>query len=83
MSATGPTVVVTGASRGLGRGCALAFGAQGARLVLLARNIAELESVAAEVRASGGQARAIACDVTRVEEVQPRQPRVSLLARAS
>lgn len=63
-------VVVTGASRGLGRGCALAFAGPGTEVALVARNAAQLESVANEVRARGGSARAIACDVTRDEQVQ-------------
>jgi NAD(P)-dependent dehydrogenase (short-subunit alcohol dehydrogenase family) len=62
-------VVVTGASRGLGRGCALAFAGRGTEVALVARSAAELETVADEVRARGGGARVIACDVTRDEEV--------------
>ena len=56
----GPVVVVTGASRGLGRGCALAFGAHAAEVVLIARKSAELEELAAEIRDQGGHARAVA-----------------------
>jgi NAD(P)-dependent dehydrogenase (short-subunit alcohol dehydrogenase family) len=63
------TVVVTGASRGLGRGCALAFAGRGTEVALIARGAAELESVAEEVRACGGSARVIECDVTRDERV--------------
>jgi NAD(P)-dependent dehydrogenase (short-subunit alcohol dehydrogenase family) len=65
-----PTVVITGASRGLGRGCALAFAAQGAEVVLLARNAGPLSELALEITAQGGKARAVACDVTRAAEVQ-------------
>ena len=65
-----PVVVVTGASRGLGRGCALAFGGQGAEVIVVARNHYELESVAEEIRRQGGQSRAVACDVTHAREVQ-------------
>lgn len=63
-------VVVTGASRGLGRGCALALAGQRTEVALIARSAAELESVAEEVRARGGSARVIECDVTRDEHVQ-------------
>ena len=66
----GPVVVVTGASRGLGRGCSLAFGTQAAEVVLIARKSVELEELAAEIRDQGGHARAVACDVTRTSEIQ-------------
>jgi len=64
------TVVVTGASRGLGRGCALAFAARGAEVLLLARDAVQLDRVAEEIRALGGRARALSCDVTRSDEVR-------------
>ena len=70
MSAAGRTVVITGASRGLGRGCALAFAAEGAEVVLVARNADQLDEVAGEITALGGNARATPCDVTRPEEVR-------------
>ena len=63
-------VVITGASRGLGRGCALAFAAQGAEVMLVARNAEQLDAVAAEIRDKGGRARTFAGDVTRPEVVQ-------------
>jgi NAD(P)-dependent dehydrogenase (short-subunit alcohol dehydrogenase family) len=66
----GGTVVITGASRGIGRGCAEAFASQGAEVVLVARNRDELESLAARIRASGGKARAAPCDVTCAPDVQ-------------
>ena len=63
-------VVITGASRGLGRGCALAFAAQGAEVVLLARNAEPLNQLALEIASRGGRARAVPCDVTQAAEVQ-------------
>jgi NAD(P)-dependent dehydrogenase (short-subunit alcohol dehydrogenase family) len=66
----GRIVVITGASRGIGRGCAEAFAAQGAEVVLVARNRDELESLAAQIRASGGKARTAPCDVTSAPDVQ-------------
>jgi NAD(P)-dependent dehydrogenase (short-subunit alcohol dehydrogenase family) len=63
-------VVVTGASRGIGRGCAEAFAAAGAEVVLVARNRDELESLAALIRSSGGKARATPCDMTSAHDVQ-------------
>jgi NAD(P)-dependent dehydrogenase (short-subunit alcohol dehydrogenase family) len=61
-------VVVTGASRGIGRGCALAFGSMGETLVLVGRTAHELEAVADEIRARGGEARCAVCDLTRSAE---------------
>ncbi|MGP2439564.1 SDR family oxidoreductase [Streptomyces sp. JW3] len=58
-----PVVVVTGASAGVGRATARAFGARGASVVLLARGRDGLERTAAEVRAAGGRALPISVDV--------------------
>lgn len=49
MDLKGKTVIITGASRGIGRATALAFGEQGANLVLIARNQEKLEEVQKEV----------------------------------
>jgi short-subunit dehydrogenase len=56
-------VVLTGASRGIGRELALQLAGQGARLALSARDAAALEEVAAECRKLGGEAVAIPADV--------------------
>jgi 3-oxoacyl-[acyl-carrier protein] reductase len=53
---TGRVVFVTGASRGIGRACALAFAASGAQLVLHARTEAHLDEVAAEIAKLGAPA---------------------------
>jgi 3-oxoacyl-[acyl-carrier protein] reductase len=63
----GRTVVVTGASRGLGRAMALAFGAEGA-FVWAGFHRAEGEA-AETVKALGANARAIRFDVTKLDEV--------------
>ena len=55
---------MTGASRGIGRTIARRFGAEGARVVLAARDLASCERASAEIRAAGGDALAIECDVT-------------------
>src|SRR5215211_1423851 len=56
--------IVTGASKGIGRAIARAFAAQGAKVVIAARNHSELESVASEIASDGGAASAIPTDVT-------------------
>lgn len=55
--------MVTGASRGLGAALGRALAREGARVALVARGEAELEAVAAEIRANGGEAHALAGDV--------------------
>jgi 3-oxoacyl-[acyl-carrier protein] reductase len=64
-SLKGRSVIVTGASKGIGRGIALRFGLAGCNVVVAARGIREAESVVAEIVAAGGAAKAITADVTR------------------
>ena len=59
----GLNALVTGASSGIGRLLALRMAAAGARLALVARRETELEELAEEIRAGGGEAVALACDV--------------------
>ncbi len=66
----GKIALVTGASQGIGRACALALAAQGATVALAARNIEKLESVAAEITAAGGTARAYALDVASEDSIK-------------
>ena len=56
--------LVTGAGQGIGRGLALALGAAGARVALIGRTRATLDTVAAELRAGRGNAIAIVADAT-------------------
>src|SRR3954463_13002398 len=65
----GRTVLITGASSGIGRACAFAFAKEGACVVLAARRLELLEQVAIEVRATGGDARTVRCDVTSAQDV--------------
>ncbi|MBI4484027.1 MAG: SDR family oxidoreductase [Acidobacteria bacterium] len=66
----GRRAVVTGAGRGIGRSIALAFARAGADVALTARSLAELEQVAAEVRAIGRRSLAVPCDVTDAKQVE-------------
>jgi len=60
----GKTVLVTGASSGIGRETALTFATAGANVVLVARRAAALAKVATQARASGAEALSVATDVT-------------------
>lgn len=62
--------IVTGASRGIGRATALALAREGARVVLAARDAADLQEVARAVTALGREAFVVPTDVTSQEQVK-------------
>jgi NAD(P)-dependent dehydrogenase (short-subunit alcohol dehydrogenase family) len=63
------TVVITGASAGIGRATARLFGARGARVGLIARGQAGLDGAARDVKEAGGTALAISADVSDYDQV--------------
>ena len=63
MELSNAKVLLTGASRGLGRSLALALAASGARVVLVARGAEDLAEVVREIRETGGTAYPIVDDV--------------------
>jgi 7-alpha-hydroxysteroid dehydrogenase len=63
-SLQGQAAIVTGAGKGIGRACALALAQAGADVALAARTQSDLDAVAAEIRAMGRRAIAVACDVS-------------------
>jgi 3-oxoacyl-[acyl-carrier protein] reductase len=67
---TGRVALVTGASQGIGRACALALAEGGAAVALMARNEEKLAGVAKEIETKGGQAAAFRMDVANEDEVK-------------
>ncbi len=65
----GQTALVTGASRGLGRAIALAFGKAGANVACVARSADKLKETVDAVVAAGGVAEAFTCDVSQSSSV--------------
>ncbi|HYJ27866.1 MAG TPA: SDR family NAD(P)-dependent oxidoreductase [Nocardioides sp.] len=72
----GRTVLVTGASSGIGEATARAAAATGARVVLVARRESELERVRAAIEASGGHASSYVADLSDVDAVDALVARV-------
>lgn len=66
----GKTVLVTGASRGIGEAICRYFAAEGANVVLLARNEARVEEIAGELTVEGFRAVGFACDVADYDDVE-------------
>jgi 3-oxoacyl-[acyl-carrier protein] reductase len=73
------TALVTGASRGIGRACALSLSAAGHHVVLAARQMDKLETVAGEIREKGGQATVISLDLGSADNI--RESMKALLAQ--
>jgi 3-oxoacyl-[acyl-carrier protein] reductase len=67
---TGRVALITGASQGIGRACALALAESGAHIGLAARNQEKLAAVAKEIEDKGGQAGAFAMDVSNEDSVK-------------
>ncbi|UCE34403.1 MAG: SDR family oxidoreductase [Deltaproteobacteria bacterium] len=63
------TAIVTGGSRGIGKAIALGFGDSGAKVVVAARKVHLLEEVVEEIRATGGEALAVKCDLSNDNEL--------------
>ena len=66
----GRVALVTGASQGIGRACALELARAGATVALAARNEAKLKELAAEIEAAGGTAEAFALDVASEDSIK-------------
>jgi 3-oxoacyl-[acyl-carrier protein] reductase len=67
---TGRVALITGASQGIGRACALALAEGGAAIALAARNEEKLSQVAREIESQGGQAASFPMDVGNEDQVK-------------
>jgi len=66
----GKVAIITGSSRGLGLASAKGLAEHGARVVISGRKADACEAAVAEIRATGGEAIAVPCNISRKEEVQ-------------
>ena len=70
ISLDGRVAMVTGASQGIGRACAVALARAGAQVALAARNSAKLAEVAAEIEAAGGKAMPFEMDLASEDSIK-------------
>jgi NAD(P)-dependent dehydrogenase (short-subunit alcohol dehydrogenase family) len=66
----GKVVVVTGATSGIGKECALRLARADATVILVARTVEKLDEVLAEIAEKGGTAQAYSCDVSSAEDCE-------------
>jgi 3-oxoacyl-[acyl-carrier protein] reductase len=69
-SLNGRIALITGASQGIGRACALILAEAGATVALAARNEAKLQEAAAQITGAGGKAGAYKLDVSSEDEIK-------------
>ena len=69
-SIAGRSVIVTGASKGIGKGIAKVFARNGGKVLVVSRHLDEAEACAEELRRAGGTAKGHAGDVTKMGDMQ-------------
>lgn len=66
----GKVAIITGGNSGVGKATALLFAKEGAKVVISARREAQLEEVAAEIRAAGGEVLPVVTDISKPEDAK-------------
>jgi 3-oxoacyl-[acyl-carrier protein] reductase len=74
---TNRTALITGASRGIGRACALALSEAGARVALAARNVEQLEELAGQIRGLGRDAFVVPLDLASPDSIKEAASKVA------
>src|SRR5262249_19957895 len=69
-SLKGKSVIVTGGSKGIGKGIARVFAGHGAKVLIVARHLKDAEAAAQEMGKAGGTASAFAADVTKLSDME-------------
>ena len=64
----GKVAVITGGNSGIGACAAHLFAKEGAKVVISARRVEQLEAVAAKIKEAGGEALAVPCDISNKEQ---------------
>ncbi|MBL8100839.1 MAG: SDR family oxidoreductase [Anaerolineales bacterium] len=70
MEVKGKVVIVTGASSGIGEATAREFGREGAKVVLAARRVDKLQTVAEEINKMGTESLVVQADLSKLEDIQ-------------
>ena len=70
MRLSGRIALVTGASQGIGRACAVKLTEAGAAVALVARNLEKLNEIAGQINSQGGKAFVFACDLSEEEQIK-------------
>ena len=68
----GKVAVVTGAGRGIGKGCAMGLAQAGAHTVCVSRTQSDLDDVKSEIEGLGGSAETLICDMTSTEQIREK-----------
>ncbi|MGH6891500.1 MAG: SDR family NAD(P)-dependent oxidoreductase, partial [Dongiaceae bacterium] len=69
-SLKGKSVVITGSSKGIGKGIAKVFAGHGAKVLIVARHLKDAEATAQELTRAGSTASAFSADVTKLVDMQ-------------